>query len=281
MAPSTFEPVGDGTSEALEPYRTLRLVKGLGRVARFVAEGDKVVDRLLESPYPVESILATERAFERVRHLVDARSDVIRVFLATSKAGIRAVTGFASEDIKAVGRRSRPPTLDELVLAAPRPRLFAALDGVTNAENVGVVVRNAAGLGVGGLLVADSTCSPFLTRAIRTSMGAVFRLPVVEGLGLPDALRRLKSAGVRSIAAHPSASGRTLAEVDLEGDVCVVFGSEGDGISSPVLAACDEAAKIPMALGVDSLNVASAAAAFFYEASRQRRARRLGDGSRA
>ena len=275
MAPSTLEPIGDGANAALEPYKTLRLRKDLGRLTRFVAEGAKVVDRLLESAYPVESILATEAAFARVKHLVDARPDVIRVFLAATKSGIHAVTGFESEDIKAVGLVPRPSILEDLLRDAPRPRLFAAIDGITNAENVGVIVRNAAGLGVQGLLVADSSCSPFLTRAIRTSMGTVFRLPVVEGLSLVNALHRLRTEGLRSVAAHPAVTGRSLSDVDFRGDVCIVLGSEGEGISAPVLAACDEAAAIPMAAGVDSLNVASAAAAFFYEAARQRR---TGDG---
>lgn len=274
VAPSTCEPIGDGTDPGLEPYRTLRLRKDLGRLTRFVAEGDKVVDRLLESAYPVESLLATVAAFARVQHLVERRPEPIRVFLATSKDEIHRVTGFQSEDLKAVGRIPRPTTLDDVMGRTVAPRTFAALDGVTNAENVGVVVRNAAGLGVHALLVADTTCSPYLTRAIRTSMGAVFRLLVVEGLPLAETLRRLRVRGVRSVAAHPTATGRSLAEVDFRGDVCIVLGSEGDGISPEVLAACDVQASIRMSAGVDSLNVGSAAAAFFYEASRQRR----GDG---
>jgi tRNA G18 (ribose-2'-O)-methylase SpoU len=102
-------------------------------------------------------------------------------------------------------------------------------------------------------------------------MGAIFRLPSVEHVPLLDALARLRAAGVACVAAHPSAGGTALPDVDLRRDVCVVLGSEGHGISPAVLAACDTTARIPMALDVDSLNVASAAAAFFYEAFRQRR----------
>lgn len=271
MALLDFVPIGDGSHPDLEPYKTLRLRRDLGRVPRFVAEGDKVVDRLLESPLEVESLLLTSKALARLRGLLDARDGTIRVFLADAKAGIDAVTGFRSEDVKAVGRLGRAPALDDVLRDAPRPRLLVALDGITNAENVGVVVRNAAGLGAHALLVADSSCSPFLTRAIRTSMGTIFRLDAVEGLALPAALARLRAAGVRSIAAHPAAATRPLPDVDLRGDVCVVLGSEGTGISPDVLRACDEAVAVPMASGVDSLNVASAAAAFLYEAWRQRR----------
>ena len=87
---------------------------------------------------------------------------------------------------------------------------------------------------------------------------------------LPQTLRDLRTRGIRCIAAHPHANGRTLSQADFTGDCCVVFGSEGNGLSPEVLAACDEAVAIPMAAGVDSLNVGAAAAVFFYEANRQR-----------
>ncbi|MCX6894622.1 MAG: RNA methyltransferase, partial [Verrucomicrobia bacterium] len=90
------------------------------------------------------------------------------------------------------------------------------------------------------------------------------------GLTLVQTLHDLRAHGVRSIAAHPHASGKTLTLANLAGDCCLIFGSEGHGISPAVLAACDEAVAIPMANGVDSLNVGAAAAVFFYEAQRQR-----------
>jgi tRNA G18 (ribose-2'-O)-methylase SpoU len=83
-------------------------------------------------------------------------------------------------------------------------------------------------------------------------------------------LKELRGRGVRCIAAHPHATGRTLSQADFSGDCCLVFGSEGDGISMPVLEACDEAVAISMPPTVDSLNVGAAAAVFLYEANRQR-----------
>jgi tRNA G18 (ribose-2'-O)-methylase SpoU len=118
-------------------------------------------------------------------------------------------------------------------------------------------------------------------------MGAILQLPVVElaklgqrhrfakkphvtGLTLAQCLRELRTRGVRCLAAHPHASGRILAQADFSGDCCVVFGSEGYGLSAPVLEACDEAVAIPMPPVVDSLNVGAAAAVFLYEVNRQR-----------
>jgi 23S rRNA (guanosine2251-2'-O)-methyltransferase len=87
---------------------------------------------------------------------------------------------------------------------------------------------------------------------------------------LAQTLRELRTRGVRCIAAHPHTHKRTLSQADFTRDCCVVFGSEGTGLSQPVLEACDEAVAIPMANGVDSLNVGAAAAVFLYEAQRQR-----------
>ncbi len=87
---------------------------------------------------------------------------------------------------------------------------------------------------------------------------------------LAQTLRSLRARSVRCIAAHPHANGKTLSQADFSGDCCIVFGSEGDGISAPVLEACDEAVAIPMPPTVDSLNVGAAAAVFLYEVNRQR-----------
>jgi tRNA G18 (ribose-2'-O)-methylase SpoU len=141
---------------------------------------------------------------------------------------------------------------------------------LSNAENLGALVRNCAAFNAHALIVGETCSSPFLRRAVRSSMGAVFHLPVVETSSLTQALHELRERGIRCIAAHPHSDGRTLSDANLAGDCCVVFGSEGYGIAPAVLAACDEAAAIPMPPTVDSLNVGSAAAVFFYEANRQR-----------
>ncbi len=118
-------------------------------------------------------------------------------------------------------------------------------------------------------------------------MGTIFQLPVWEvraanaavqlrrddppQFSLTRTLRDLRARGIRCIAAHPHTDKKVLSQADFSGDCCLVFGSEGHGISPEVLAACDEAVAVPMANGVDSLNVAAAAAVFLYEANRQRR----------
>ena len=148
--------------------------------------------------------------------------------------------------------------------------LLVAMDTLANAENVGVLVRNCAAFGVQAIVVGETSSSPYLRRAVRSSMGTVFRLPVIEAVRLTHTLRELQAAGIRCIAAHPRNDNTSLSRADFTSDCCLVFGSEGAGISGPVLAACDEAVAIPMPPEVDSLNVGSASAAFLYEACRQR-----------
>jgi TrmH family RNA methyltransferase len=100
-------------------------------------------------------------------------------------------------------------------------------------------------------------------------MGTIFQLPVVETENLATALQRLRTGGFRVVAAHPHAKQKTLWQADLASDSVIVFGSEGYGISANILSACEETVTVPMAPIVDSLNVASAAAVFLYEAARQ------------
>lgn len=256
---------------ALEPYRTLRRPLDHQRRGIFIAEGEKVVQRLLESDLHVQSMLLTPEWFEVYKTRIDHRKERIEVFIARKEL-LEQIVGFTlHQGIMAVAEIPKPVTFDEVLASAKRPYLLAAVDGLTNSENLGVLVRNCAGFGVQALIVGETSSSPYLRRAVRNSMGTVFRLPVVPVENLAGTLRHLKvSHGIRSYAAHPHSERTTLFEADFTADCCIVFGSEGEGISSGVLAACDGQVAIPMHNGVDSLNVASASAVFFYEVLRQR-----------
>ena len=194
----------------------------------------------------------------------------IEAFVAP-KEELEKLTGYAMyQGVLAIGRIPAAVTLSDALLRAAAPRLFVAVDGLGNAENLGGLVRNCAAFGGQALIVGETCSSPWLRRAVRAAMGTIYTLPVVEPVSLAAALRDLRLAGVRCVAAHPHTDRRTLAQADLKGDCCLVFGNEGNGLSPAVLAACDDAVLVPMANGVDSLNVGSAAAVFLYEAARQR-----------
>jgi tRNA G18 (ribose-2'-O)-methylase SpoU len=265
----------------LAPYRTLRRAAEHEARGIFVAEGDKVVRRLLASDFGVLSVLLPETRLAEFAPLLQARPETeIPVFAVTKKSVLEELVGFEMfQGVLAIGRIPAAVTLERILADQPGPRLFAAVDGLTSAENIGLLVRNCAAFGAQALIVGETSSSPFLRRAVRNSMGAIFQLPVVElppdsrAAGprtLPAALRELRARGVCCIAAHPHTNKKYLWQADFSGDCCLVFGSEGSGLTPPVLAACDEAVAVPMANGVDSLNVGAAAAVFLYEARRQR-----------
>jgi tRNA G18 (ribose-2'-O)-methylase SpoU len=254
----------------LQPYRTMRRQAEHRQQGIFVAEGEKVVRRLLESKFSVLSVLLPEKWLRELEPLLQARAEHPQVYVA-EKALLETLTGFSMyQGLLAVGRVPPLPTLADVVARSSQPRLLAAADGLTNAENLGALVRNCAAFNAQALIIGETCSSPFLRRAVRGSMGAIFQIPVVETASLTQALRDLRERSIHCIAAHPHADGRTLSQANLAADCCIVFGSEGYGLSPAVLAACDEAAAIPMPPTVDSLNVGSAAAVFLYEANRQR-----------
>jgi tRNA G18 (ribose-2'-O)-methylase SpoU len=174
------------------------------------------------------------------------------------------------QGVLGIAKTPPPLTLENILALDTRPRLFVAMDGLANAENVGTLMRNCLAFDVAALISGETCCNPFLRRTVRNSMGAIFKLPVLESANLVETLRALRAHGVRCLAAHPHTDKKVLSQADFTGDCCIVFGSEGHGISQEVLAACDEAVAVPMANDVDSINVSMAAAVFLYEVNRQR-----------
>jgi tRNA G18 (ribose-2'-O)-methylase SpoU len=278
----------------LAPYRTMRRSAEHEAQGIFIAEGEKVVRRLLESRFETVSVLLPEKQLDAFRPLLEARPENLTVYLA-DRILLEALIGFVFyQGVLAVGKIPAPCPLEDILRKVPSPQLLVAIDEVSNAENIGALARNCVAFGASGLIVGETSSSPFLRRAVRNSMGAVFQLPVVElkrrrgpresenelrsrGISpaeknptLAEMLRELRARGIRCIAAHPRADGKRLSQADFSGDCCVVFGSEGNGISKTVLESCDEAVAIPMSPLVDSLNVGAAAAIFLYEVQRQR-----------
>ncbi|HEV2695916.1 MAG TPA: RNA methyltransferase [Verrucomicrobiae bacterium] len=280
----------------LAPYRTLKRPFEHEEQGIFVAEGDKVVRRLLESHFDVVSVLLPDNRLAEFEPLLRARPEPdICAYSIAKKSVLEELVGFEMfQGVLAIGKIPEPLSLDKVMADSPGPRLFVAMDALTNAENLGVLVRNCAAFGTHALIVGETCSSPFLRRAVRNSMGTIFQLPILEVYSrrgetssprhadgtlkrrddpvktLVQTLHELRARGVRCIAAHPHTDKKTLAQADFTGDVCIVLGSEGNGISTPVLEACDEAVAIPMSNGVDSLNVGAAAAVFLYEVNRQR-----------
>jgi tRNA G18 (ribose-2'-O)-methylase SpoU len=284
------EKISSFDSPDLQPYATMRRPLEHERQGIFVAEGVKVVRRLLESQFTVISVVLPKKWLDDLRPVLEMRRETITVYLA-EKELLETLTGFSMfQGVLAVGKMPPPVSLDDILSKNQKPLLFVAVDALTNAENLGALVRNCVAFGAQALITGETSSSPFLRRAVRNSMGTIFQLPVIElaKLGLrhrfttkphttsqtlTECLKHLRQRGVRCMAAHPHADKKFLGQVDFSDDCCLVFGSEGEGITPAVLESCDEAVAIPMPPTVDSLNVGAAAAVFLYEAARQRRAR--------
>ncbi len=257
----------------LHPYRTLRRPLEHIQQGIFVAEGTKVVERLLESALEIISILTTSERLEDLhQNPVHARKleEVTDIYLA-DKAVLETIVGYnLHQGVMAVARVPANRTLYDLLSGRSRPHLLLALDGLVNSENIGVIVRNSAAFGVDGIIVGETSSSPYLRRAVRNSMGAVFHIPVVHVESLVGTMQDLREKfRTEIIAAHPHDES-SIYQCDLTGNICIVLGHEGLGVSSPILDVCTQRIAIPMENNTDSLNVASASAVFLYEARKQR-----------
>jgi tRNA G18 (ribose-2'-O)-methylase SpoU len=256
----------------LAPYRNMRAQTGHLGDGVFVTEGPKVVERLMDSEIEIQSILMPPEWLPDFQARLDAYPRDLDLFVAPLST-LEQLTGYnLYQGVLALGRVP-PPTPLQAFGTIPGPRLLVALDGVGNSENTGTIIRTATAMGVQGLITGETASHPYMRRSVRSSMGAVFRMPYHCAFSLRDTLLELRGMGVHCVAAHPHVDGRTLWQAEFTGDTCLVLGAEGNGIRPEVLSACADAVALPMLAGVDSLNVASAAAVFLAEVRRQRRGR--------
>jgi tRNA G18 (ribose-2'-O)-methylase SpoU len=218
----------------------------------FVGDGLRVVKKMLERG-AVTRLLCTPEWVERLPAL-----EGIEIRTAPRERLDQLVGFRLHQGIMALGKIPPPEPL--------RGSLLVALDDLSNAENVGAILRTCAAFGVEGVLIGPTTASPWLRRAIRVSMAAPLQVPVHFVGDLAAAIRPL-----HAYAAHIHGERRSYTEVDLRKDCCIVLGGEDEGPSEAVLAACQGSIYIPMAEGWDCLNVASSAAVLLAEVRRQRR----------
>jgi len=258
-------------SPEIEIYRTLKKPQQHRDQGLFVVEGNKVVNRFLQSDLCVVSVLMISDLLDFYYPVIEKRPEKINIY-TTSVSLLQTIVGFKyHQGIMAVGIIPQPRSLEQIMANLTGPAIFVALDRLESAENTGVIVRNCAANGVQALIVGERSTDPFLRRAVRNSMGTLFNLPVIYSENLADTLAQLRySHNFQIIAAHPKAQSQNLFLVDLCKNCCIVLGNEGVGISPDILNQCDIQVRIPMASNIDSLNVSCASAVILYEVTRQR-----------
>lgn len=225
-----------------------------------IAEGVLVIERMVSSRFRPHALLGVQRRLTELGSCLD-QLDV--PFYRASADTMAEIVGFhLNRGVLAAARR--PPELEvQSVIAGART--VAVLEGVNDHENIGAIFRNAAGLGADAVLFGANTADPLYRRAVRVSMGHVLRIPFARVQPWPLGLDILRENGFQIIALTPHASAAPLAQAMTGSRVALLLGAEGPGLAEHTMRAADLRARIPMAAGTDSLNVATAAAMAFYE----------------
>lgn len=259
--------IDDLADRRLDPYRSLKRTNETSRRGLFIAEGDKLVRRLLESRLTVESVLLSEPYVDMFAPLLPAELPalVIPDKLVETLVGYNFHRG-----ILGCGRRpsaARSPA--EMLGPRDRPVTIVVCPDVQDPENLGAILRIATGFGVDGVVLGPRSADPFSRRVQRVSMGNVYRLPPLHTTDVPAKLAELRERhGIESWATVLDADAAVLSTLERPQRLALVFGSEGHGLERDVVTACDRQVTIPMRAGVDSLNVAVAAGIFLYELTR-------------
>lgn len=266
MTTSSLIHIADPADPRLDDVRNLNRSDKSGE-GFVIAEGQLCVDRLLESRYPVRCIVGFP---EKLEPYADAGVPLY----AVSRETLAAVAGFdMHRGLVAAADRVESLSVAEVLDGA---RTLVVMEGVGDHENIGAIFRNAAGMEVDGVLLGSGAADPLYRRSVRVSMAHVVRLPWARLEGgyttWQRSLSQLADAGFRLVSLTPDAGAVHLAEA-MEGaeKIALLVGAEGPGLTEHAMRATHVRARIPMADGTDSLNVATAAAIAFYERQRSLR----------
>ena len=243
-----------------------RLAAGL-----FVAESANVITRALDSGCVPFALLTDERwlngAAELIDRIVEAHPQVPVAVVSTDE--MRSITGYReTRGPLCCFHRPAEPDLGALLAGAHR---VAVLEDITNYTNIGAIFRSAAALGIDAVLLTPACHDPLFRRASRVAMGTVFQVPWARiGSGAhwaEEGVALLRRAGFATAALALSEQSISVADPRLKTaeKLALVLGTEGDGLATATIATCDYTVRIPMAHGVDSLNVAAASAVAFWE----------------
>ncbi len=256
--------INDFSDPRLDIYARLSEVQLLRynepREGIFIAESPKVIERALNAGYTPISFLAEYKSVNGEAGEVIGRCGDIPVFTASDDVLTR-LTGFKLTR-GALCAMNRLPLPDAETLCLGKKRI-AVLENVVNPTNVGAIFRSAAALGMEAVLLTSGCSDPLYRRAARVSMGTVFQVPwtFIENAS------QLKTLGFRTAAMALSDNSVSIDNPQLNSEerLAVILGTEGEGLMESTIEMCDYTVKIPMAGGVDSLNVAAASAVAFWQ----------------
>ncbi|MEU8301423.1 RNA methyltransferase [Micromonospora sp. NPDC048909] len=260
--------ITDPDDERIADYRALTDVELRTRWepphGLFIAEGELVLRRALRAGYPARSYLVDAK---RVDQLADLDTGDAPVYAATPQV-LQQATGFhVHRGVLASFRRRPVPTAAEVLAAARR---VVILEDVNNHTNLGAIFRGAAALGIDAVLLSPTCADPLYRRSVRVSMGEVFAIPYAKLEPWPGGLDQVRAAGFTVLALTPASDALPIQRLEpaQRARAALLFGAEGAGLTGAAQRASDVRVAIPMRRGVDSLNVAAAAAVAFWELGR-------------
>jgi tRNA G18 (ribose-2'-O)-methylase SpoU len=269
--------VTDLTDPRLRDYRDLTDVALRVRTEEpaglYMAESTNVIARAIRAGHRPRSVLLAPKHLELVAPLLTQVTGArdggeTPVFVAEEEL-LQQIVGFRLHR-GAIAAMHRPelPDVAEILRPAdrPAPRRVAVLENIVDHTNVGAIVRSAAALGVGAVLVTPSCADPLYRRAVRVSMGTIFQVPWTRLGSWPGGMVELQEAGFVVAGMTLGEGAISMDELVAEGHerLALVFGTEGHGLTSAADRLLDRRVTIPMAGGVDSLNVAASSAVAFY-----------------
>lgn len=227
----------------------------------FIAESPKVIRVALDAGYQPLSLLCEER------HITGDAADIIARFpdipvYTGSRDLLAALTGYTlTRGVLCAMHRPTLPSVADVVRGARR---VVVIDGVVDTTNIGAIFRSAAALGIDAVLLTRTSCDPLNRRAVRVSMGSVFLVPWTW---VDDVQAQLHAEGFATAAMALTDASVPIDHAPLREvpRMAIIMGTEGDGLSPEVISTSDYVVRIPMSHGVDSLNVAAAAAVAFWE----------------
>ena len=228
----------------------------------FIAESPKVIRVALNAGWQPMALLCERKHIEGdARDIIERLSPRVPIYTG-SRELLTQLTGYTLTRGVLCAMHRRPfPTLEEILKGARR---VVVIEAVTDTTNIGAIFRSAAALGIDAVLLTRDTCDPLNRRAVRVSMGSVFLVPWTW-LDVP--ISSLHEYGFRTVAMALTDQSIPLddARLKTEPRLAIIMGTEGDGLPQQTISEADYSVRIPMAHGVDSLNVASAAAVAFWE----------------
>lgn len=256
-----MEPVRieDPLDERVSAYVDIRERDLVGRQGRFVAEGKVVLDVLTATRrFGIESVLVLESRLAGMQPVLARLPVDVPVYVVGTDVMDRIAGFHMHRGILAIGLRGELATPGDLLADLPKTALVAVLVGISNHDNVGSIFRNAAAFGADAVLLDKTSCDPLYRKAIRVSVGAALKVPFAvadDAAGIADSLER---RGFTQFALSPRGEA-DIRNLRADGPLALYLGTEGEGLPEHLMRRL-RTARIAMAPGFDSLNVAAASA---------------------